>query len=110
MSEEDFPPPVAEFVLDSMDDFVLKTKDTSMRFMHPSINQFMEFHSKINVGCGCNRKKRLARAEESYAKMVTEIVPNVDVEVAMTRLLQAYRIVFRHNGRELGYFGTPRDT
>ena len=92
---------VEEYVFENMDDFFKSINEGDAWRMHPALGDFHEAYSKINIGCGCNKKPRVQRAEYTYAR-----VPNMDQGTAfeLRHHYGAKAVILKHRGIVVGSF------
>lgn len=87
-----------ETVFENMDDFFNKTSITHMDGAFDFFKEFNELYRNINVGCGCNRKKRVLAARDKYRSIKDQ---PLDTLKDMKQHLMTYSLTFKDGSEVL---------
>lgn len=90
-----------EYVVESMDDMYNIVAGSIVCHMDPFFIRFRQHYEAINVGCGCNKKRRIAAARVSYRELA-DISP--EMQLNLKRALKAYKVILKDLGEVIVSF------
>ena len=91
-----------EYVVHNMDEMYQLACGSMLYLMDPRFVTFKNHYEAINVGCGCNKKKRIAAAKSTYRDL-TGISPEAQLEIR--RGVKAYKVTLKDGSETIASFG-----